>query len=442
MALKGAAQEIAVRFADILKNTETYPAARMQIYQRNLLERLIRHARVEVPFYATRLDPLFGSGDTIRWEAWTDIPPLSRTDAYEAGDALFARTTPQDTGSYRERNTSGSTGMPLRTRSSSIMSLLSTSINQRLFDWHGINPDETICFIIDVAWKFPYPDGVPGQNWNLKNPKAPAYNLSVGYTVEQQVEWLNRKQPDILCAHPANAGAIVESFVQQSLLIPFHTVLVHGEVLEPDTKALINKAGLRAIDRYGGEEVGTISASCPQSSCHHQFSEIALMETLSLDDNRIVEAGRSQLTVTPFYNYAMPLIRYKNGDLVDRSATPCACGRTLPTIDHILGRVRNMFTFSDGSQIRPNLMRTEYAPFLPAKQFQVIQHTPTRLEVRYVVDDPSRPVDPQGLTTLLQKMLHKDITVELTPLPELSRAPSGKFETWISHVKSTKATSG
>lgn len=435
MAWDGEVLETARRFTAALQKTQTYSADRMQSYQRGLLDRLVRHAKAEVPFYKTRLDPLFGPDDTIRWEAWTDIPTFTRAEAQDAGAALFARTTPTETGGYGEDTTSGSTGMPLRTRSSKLMQLMAASINQRVLCWHKINTDDAFAFILDEKKKFPYPDGRDGDSWNLINPQAPAYNLSAGYTIEQQVDWLKRKQPDMLYTNPRNAQSIVETFLSQNQPIPFHTIMLLGEVVEVETIELIEKAGIRSINRFGTTETGPISGQCSHGTWHHQFSEVCLMETIASDNGNDISSGRGELVVTPFYNYAMPLIRYKNGDLLDRSSEPCPCGKTLPRIERILGRSRNMLTFRDGSRIWPNILRSEYERYVSVKQFQMIQHTHTRLEMRYVAEDPSRPVDVAGLTLMIQKALHPDLTVELTPLPELPRAPSGKFETWISHIK-------
>lgn len=435
MAWDDKALKTARRFATALQKTQSYGEDRMQAYQRSLLERLVRHARVEVPYYETRLDPLFGPDDTIRWQAWTDIPTMTRSDAQEAGDSLFAKNTPAETGGFMSGSTSGSTGMPLQARSSGLMQLMSTSINQRLFNWHEINPDNATSFIMDTKKRFPYPDGSNGNTWNLVNPQAPAYNLSVGYTIDQQIDWLTRKQPDILFTYPGNAQAIVEAFQNRKLAPPFHTIMVHGEVLETESQEIITNAGIRLIDRFGTVEVGPVSGQCSQGPWHHQYSDVCLMETVAPETGKLLTEGRGQLVATPFYNYAMPLIRYKNGDLLDRSSTPCPCGSTLPRIDRILGRERNMLTFSDGTQIWPNILRSEYESYLSVKQFQVIQHTPTHMEMRYVPEDPSRPVDKDGFTAMMQRALHPDITVELTRLSALPRAPSGKFETWISHVK-------
>lgn len=248
---------------------------------------------------------------------------------------------------------------------------------------------------------------------------------------------MHRKKPDILSTYPRNGAAIVEELLQLERKIPFHTIIVHGEILEEDTRSVIEGAGIRIIDRFGGVDTGPISANCGQGPWHHQFSDVTLMETMP-DDSQNANAGkRSTLLITPFYNYAMPMLRYKNGDLVELSDEPCPCGRTLPRIERVLGRERNFFICSDGSRITPDMTRKDYAPFLSAKQFQVIQHTLTHIEVRYVADDPTQPIDIPGFTRLLQNLLHQNINVKLTRMNEIPRASSGKFETWKCNVQQT-----
>lgn len=174
--------------------------------------------------------------------------------------------------------------------------------------------------------------------------------------------------------------------------------------------------------------------NCPHGPWHHQFSEVALMETKPLKNSQADSQSRANFIVTPFYNYAMPLIRYANGDLVELAEAPCPCGRTLPRIERIWGRERNMFTFSDGSQVRPDMSRNDYEPFLSAKQFQIIQHTATQIEVFYVADNAEQFVDLHGLTQLMQKILHHDIQVKVTQVEQISRSASGKYETWKNNI--------
>lgn len=434
MLLEGPALRNAVRFAEILQNTQTYSPAKMQAYQRRLLDRLLRHAKAEVPFYETRLNPLFGPKDEIRWEAWEDIPTFTRGEAQEAEDALFARNMPAKTGSYRAETTSGSTGMPLKIRCSGLVSLMSASINQRIFDWHGVDTDNSFAFILDSHGSFAYPEGLSGKNWNFENPVAPGFQLSISSSVKEQVEWLSRRQPDILSTYPRNAVALVEAFKATNQEIPFRTLFSQGEILEADTRKTIEDAGIRLIDRFGSEEAGPLSAQCTHGPWHHQFAEVAMMEVLAPATEKPVFDGTGSLIVTPFYNYAMPLIRYENGDQIEVSTTPCACGRSLPRIERILGRDRNMFTFSDGTRIWPHISRSAYEPFLSAKQFQFIQHTFTDIEVIYVPDKLQQPVKLKEFSELCQKVLHQEISIRLTRVNEIPRTNSGKYEAWKSYV--------
>src|SRR5262249_1838659 len=88
----------------------------MLVHQRALLERLIRYARVHVPFYRDRkqLNGLFRTGGEIDWDRWQDIPILSRQDVQRAGDALRSRWMPPEHGPTWTASTSGSTGEPVR----------------------------------------------------------------------------------------------------------------------------------------------------------------------------------------------------------------------------------------------------------------------------------------------------------------------------------------
>lgn len=157
--------------------------------------------------------------------------------------------------------------------------------------------------------------------------------------------------------------------------ISFNSITIHGEVLDHETQLLMRRTGITIIDRFGGEDIE-------------------------------VEIGDE----------------------------PCTCRKTLPHIKRILGRDRNTFTFSDGLKIWPDMSRADYEPFVSVKQFQVIQHTARDIEVIYVPDDESRPVDAEGFSSLLKSLLHDDIDVRLTRVQQIPRSTSGKFETWKSLV--------
>jgi phenylacetate-CoA ligase len=137
---------------------------------------------------------------------------------------------------------------------------------------------------------------------------------------------------------------------------------------------------------------------------------------------------------TPFYSLAMPFIRYEIGDYATLAAAPCACGRTLPVIARILGRTRNVFRFHDGTSVWPVLYSSDLNRFVPCRQYQIVQHTPTDVEFRYVPAGETGAEDIAGLTAYMRGKLHPSIAVRITAMTAIPRSAGGKYEDYLSLV--------
>lgn len=435
MAQSSISHEAAVRFTDSLERTQYYSKERMQAYQRNLLTPLLHHARKHVPFYQHRLEPLFGEGDEIRWEAWKDVPTFTRDDAQNAADGLFSRSLPQEMGNFYEGETSGSTGTPLKFRTTDFWGILVHALSERTLRWHNVNTDADIGIIMDSKGKFPAPEGALGQRWNLRNPEARAFQLSLSENIGNQLDWIMRFKPQILMTYPSIANAIAQLAHENGLKLPIHTLIAQGETIPETTHAnLTAQHGIKIIDRYGTSELGPISVRCPLGSGHHQFQEAALCEVLDLDGPTEITDGRGRLILTPFYNYAMPLIRYENQDQVLVSSKTCVCGRHLPVLEDILGRERHVFIYEDGSRSWPYMKLHHFGQYLPAKQLQIVQKTHRDIEVRFVRDDSGRETDKDNLEKMMRHLLHPSISISLIEAQHIPRNSSGKFENWITEV--------
>jgi phenylacetate-CoA ligase len=130
----------------------------------------------------------------------------------------------------------------------------------------------------------------------------------------------------------------------------------------------------------------------------------------------------------------MPLIRYELGDHAIVSPEPCECGRTLPILERVLGRTRNIFRFVDGTSIWPVLLSGDFQAFVPNRQFQVVQRTPTDIEFRYVPAAADQVNDLPGLTAYLRAKLHPSISVSLAAAAAIARSEGGKYEDCMSLV--------
>ena len=138
------------------------------------------------------------------------------------------------------------------------------------------------------------------------------------------------------------------------------------------------------LDQYGSSEVGHVAGTLSAFGPSPYRQRTGAGSRSSTRTEQPLAPGREgRIVATPFYNLAMPLIRYDMGDYGILSPEPCGCGRTLPVLQRILGRARNVFRFVDGSRKWPLLQSSEVQTFVPNRQWQVVQTAVDRVELRY-----------------------------------------------------------
>jgi phenylacetate-CoA ligase len=305
---------------------------------------------------------------------------------------------------------------------------------ERFLNWHRIDPAGMIAMIraVDAA----DPDGRMHTGARLLHPESTAVSLAIATPIPDQVSWLLRHQPRYLLSYPSNLAEIARHAAAVGARIDVEAVITAGELTTDDARAAIRGYfGRDPIDVYGATEVGHVAATCPHSGLHHVAAELVLVEVVDEAGNLVADGTPGRLVVTPFYNHAMPLIRYELGDYGFMAATPCGCGRTLPTLAKVLGRARAIFRYVDGSAGWPNVRSWEIADFVRFSQYQLVQLTRTRLELRYVPVEPEGAVDLDGLNAYLRRRLHASVEATVAPMAEIPRSAGGKFEDCMSLVE-------
>src|SRR3546814_16158281 len=97
---------------------------------------------------------------------------------------------------------------------------------------------------------------------------------------------------------------------------------------------------------YSSQECGYFALQAPGHDHYLVQAEVVLLEVLRADGSPCEPGETGRVVVTPLTNYAMPLLRYEIGDFATVGAAS-PCGRGLPVLDRILGRVRNMLVPPD-----------------------------------------------------------------------------------------------
>jgi phenylacetate-CoA ligase len=96
---------------------------------------------------------------------------------------------------------------------------------------------------------------------------------------------------------------------------------------------------------YGLSEIigPGVSCSCKHSDLLHVFEDHFLVEIINPKTGEVLPDGeRGELVITTLTKQALPIIRYRTGDITSVTKEPCACGRTHARMESIVGRADDM----------------------------------------------------------------------------------------------------
>ncbi len=403
------------------------------------LQQLLLHAQTHSPFYRQRLRDINVANFTRK--ALTDIPLLTRTDLQQANQTIDAEYLPPNHGSPQETMTSGSTGTPVRIRGTGVTALMWNALNLREHFWHQRDTRQVAC---SIRWRSDAiglsQGGVALPDWgtpiNQFFHTAPSYYLNSAVDIAQQLQWLQQRQPVYLLSHPSNVAALARSFRRAGDSLPaLREIRTLSESVSQELRALVQEVfGTSITDCYSSQELGYIALQCPQFSHYHVQSESVLVEVLRADGSQCAPFEPGRLVITSLRNYATPLIRYELGDY-GALGDECPCGRGLPVLHTVKGRVRNMLRLPDGTQRWPNFGFRKMMEIVDLRQFQIVQTHLDRVELKLVVDAaPLAVAQELRLKQVLQENLGYPLQIAISYHAMLPRSSSGKFEDFVSLI--------
>lgn len=421
-----------------LEQTQWLTAEQLRELQFAQLTSLVQHARETVPYYRTLLaeagvDP----SRPLTPESWSSIPVLTRRAVQDAGRSLASTALPRSHGKVHVSRTSGSTGQPVEVHRSGYDLLMWQAVTLRDHSWHRRDLTGKLC---SIRGGVPAgDDGVTKAGWGGTTDRlfetGSSAALSIGTGVNRQAAWLTRHAPDYLLTYPSNLGALVGHLRASGSTPPrLKGIQTIGEVLPTWLRdECAELFGFPPVDLYSSQEVGNIALQCPDSGLYHVQSESLLVEVVDESGRPCASGETGRILVTTLHGFAMPLLRYELRDFAE-VGPPCSCGRGLPTLSRIYGRVRNMITMPDGEKRWPLVGFAEYRSVAPVRQYQLVQKSIGAIEMRLVVDRPLEDPEKDALCAIVRRSLGHPFEMTLVFLPELPVGPNGKFEEFVSEI--------
>lgn len=422
-----------------LEGSQWWSEADMRRHQLRQLRELVRFALQSVPYYRQEIYRAWlRRPDAEAWAAFADLPLLSRRLVQDAGDSIFATTMPAHHGEVSDGETSGSTGVPLRYRNTTLAGFFWDAISLREHFWHRRDFSARHAFIRSR------PEAQLGPAWgapsNIVFSCGESANLPIRRPLSEKRDWLLGLNPRYLMTTPSTLRALAEIALKGDLPLPNLTeVRTVGETVTSSLRALVRAAwGARLTDAYSSSEAGLLALQCPVTEHYHVQSEWAVVEILDARGMPCQPGQIGRIVVSPLHNFAMPLLRYDTGDYAEVAAQ-CACGRGLQGLVRILGRRRNRLFLPNGNVSWPNLSSLPWVELAPAlHRFQLRQRGDYSLLLRYEASRPLSKGEHDSVCSALLDHLRCALPLEVERVDALPLSEAGKLEDFITEIEAAR----
>jgi len=180
-------------------------------------------------------------------------------------------------------------------------------------------------------------------------------------------------------------------------------IIIKGEEIygENDKDILAEEFGAEVREMYGGAETGFVAAECPYGGGLHCFTDSIVEIIDPFTGQASAEGEGGEIVTTDLSRTAMPVIRYRTGDLIERlDVEPCPCGRTSPRIKRIVGRIGNIVRVK-GVYLIPDTVKQIISTHDSLGKFQIVVDHSEGRENLLIKVELSDPENNQGIEQLL-----------------------------------------
>ena len=185
--------------------------------------------------------------------------------------------------------------------------------------------------------------GIPELQWDSIVKFKPTYLIVVPSFLLKLIEYAEQHKIDINSSGVKGAICIGESLRNQDFS------------LNALSEKIKEKWHIELYSTYASTEMNTAFTDCEAQKGGHHHPELIIVEILDDNENPVKDNEVGELTITTIGVEAMPLLRFKTGDMVKAHREPCDCGRNTMRLGPVVGRKKQMIKYK-GTTLYPPAM--------------------------------------------------------------------------------------
>jgi phenylacetate-CoA ligase len=419
-------------FVKLYRDREQFTNDQWQAWQEESLRGLLPACVNHVPFYrdhwteTQKQDALNGNLSAL---------PILEKEPLRAAPKTFLR---EDMGPLRTQIslTSGSTGTPVSSYLTIPEVRQSLALREsRSANWAGVSfslPRATF----SGRMVEPNPDSKgPFYRYNSVERQVylSAFHLRTD-TALQYVEAMNRHKVKWATGYAVSFYLLARFMLVKKIPHPVNlqAIITTSEKLTIEMRAVMEHAyGCKIYEEYSTVENAIFASECEHGRLHVS-PDVAIVEILRPDGSPCDPGESGEVVVTAFSHIYQPLIRFRLGDVAKWDSEPCPCGRQMPVIKEVIGRIEDVVVGPDGRQ-----MVRFHGVFINqphVHEGQIIQESLDFIRVKVVPTEDFDIKDIQDIVHRVQQRLGDKVRVEVEPVVEIPRTKAGKFQAVVSKL--------
>jgi len=342
------------------------PLDEMEALQSERLQNLVAYVLANSVFYQNKFKEAgISAGDIRDISDLKKLPFTRKTDLRDNYPFGMLSAPLRDV--VEIHASSGTTGNPTVVAYTRNDIKLWSEVMARTLVVAGANPDD----ILQNAYGYGLFTGGLGVHYGALELGASVIPMSSGGT-KRQLKLMHDFKSTVLTCTPSYALFMAEEAREMGYdprKSPLRIGILGAEPWSDGLRREIEDAwDITALDIYGLSEIigPGVAQECPAKNGLHIYNDVFFPEVINPKTGEVVDEGEDgELVITTLTKEAIPLIRYRIGDIVSITYERCSCGRTQPRISKIKGRTDDMLIIRGinvfPSQIEAVLMDVEGA---------------------------------------------------------------------------------
>ena len=433
-----------LRNAWAIHGHSTAARARIVNFRDRQLRDLVRHAYSNVPYYRALYDEHGVRPGSIRGAGDMPLLPAVTKTHFRAQPEIERVAAGLDPEMLIPAASSGSSGRPFMIRRSWMEHNVLYLPRIRALRSYGIARNDRTLNILNPRQVHARDNKIIGRTLVKLGLLPNQKHVSIHLDPETIAAEVRAFRPAMLSGYPNMLARVSEALQRDPPTPPsIRVALVGAESLTPDLRRKIeSRLGVPVRDLYGSNECNLMAWECAQGGPLHTSDDTVLVEVIGADGTPVAPGERGEVVVTALHSFAMPLIRFRIGDLAEQGSAQCECGAPFATVHGVQGRMLDMFPLPDGRVIHPYYLSESLIMDDPdwIENFQLTQERIDHVTMRIVPRAEPTAERVAALRAHGAELLGAGVGFELLIVDSIPSEVSGKYRPARSFVTSSYDT--